>query len=123
MNRRALRGANLALALWAVLVLFGCSPDSSSSRGSSSGNSSSTSGDSARETQISPPDVYSIQYNASYLTCSHDPQETFRQAGTTDPIDAALWLAEGTKEGPAHQGAYEGCLDGLQGRRNKLDGN
>ena len=64
--------------------------------------------------------VYAIQYGASYMVCSQDPQETYRQAGTTFQAQAAAWMAEGTRRGEAYDGAYEGCLDGLIGKPSRL---
>jgi hypothetical protein len=54
------------------------------------------------------------------MTCSHDPQETYRQAGTDDPEKTAAWLAEGSRQGEAYDGTYEGCLDGLSGKPNRF---
>lgn len=62
-----------------------------------------------------------INYNSSYAVCSFDSEETYRQAATDDPEDAARWLAEGIRAGVAYDSAYQGCLDGLLGRPNKFD--
>lgn len=65
-------------------------------------------------------DLYPINYKSSYSVCSDDPQETYRQAGTDEPAEAAAWLSEGVREGEAYQGSYDGCLDGLTGKPSKF---
>jgi hypothetical protein len=65
-------------------------------------------------------DLYSINYKASYMVCSHDPNDTLRQAGTDDPEEASAWLASGVKAGEAYEGSYDGCLDALTGKSNRF---
>lgn len=66
-------------------------------------------------------DLYSINYKSSYAVCSDDPQETYRQAGTKDPAEAAAWLSEGVQQGEAYEGSYDGCLDGLTDKPNRFN--
>jgi hypothetical protein len=66
-------------------------------------------------------DLYSINYKSSYTVCFRDPDETYRQAGTRDPEEAAVWLSEGTRAGEAYEGSYQGCLDALNGKPNRFE--
>lgn len=63
---------------------------------------------------VPQPSATSEQYGISYLSCGHDIEQLFREAGTTDVEDAAQWASELYVEGSIRDEAREGCLAALR---------
>lgn len=68
-----------------------------------------------------PPEYLPDHYKIGYSVCGSDPEETFRQAGTRNPEEAAEWFIEGSTGTVARRSQYQGCLDALEGQPSRFD--
>ena len=69
--------------------------------------------------RMTPSESYSYYYKIAYTVCSHNPSQTYKEAGTNDPSSAARWLAEGDW-GESYKGTYDGCLTALLGKPGRF---
>jgi hypothetical protein len=63
---------------------------------------------------VAPDELIRNSYRVAYELCSHaNGDGVYREAGTRDVREAAVWYSKGSQDGPHRDASYRGCLAGL----------
>lgn len=114
-----LRQAAIIPVLLATLALIACSSNDSDAERQTNGEEATPFQDGSAPAEIESDgqsDSYVQNYQISYAQCQIQADQLYAEAGTSDPVTAAEYLADTfRRDTEAWHASFDGCFDALVG--------